>query len=220
MLKAKAKPVEDISKEAKAKAKPKPKPVEDISKEANAKPVEKKVIELDIGKHDIKRLANMYAGMEQVGERLRSGVSILVCVKSNALVKPTVANIQHHVTELRPLMIEMNKLYQINGAWIVPGKPTFIALVREIVKTLGIKISKPLESSMAWDLKRFCLQLKNYASWKPKGSRKYAFPNASSSVAGELGFHTRDFVWFLLMISVPIVFRVFLGVLYNSEKLL
>ena len=141
---------------------------------------------LNINGKDLERLAIHVARMERVEERIRAGKSIILDFAGNAFAKPSVANIRDRATELQPLMRIMNKMQESSGAVQVPSKPTLVAFLKALAKALGVKISKALLNSVSWDLKRFCQTLKFYAVSKPKHGRKYSFPNARLSAAGDI----------------------------------
>jgi hypothetical protein len=141
---------------------------------------------------NIKKLARQFSAVSRVQDRVTEGKSVILDVKGANFAKPTVENLRDHVAELGHMMRLMHELEKRRRAQKddekddvltlpLPTKPTLVAFLKELLKTLGIRVNKQWLGNTAWDLKRFCSQLRSYACRAPKKGKKIAYPNVEIS---------------------------------------
>ena len=144
----------------------------------------------------IKQLARNCSLIDRVRDRISDGKSIIVDWKNKHFAKPEVKNIKDHVEELGHMMRLMHDLEKkrrqteetkdADQADVVPfplpKKPTLVCFLKELSSILVIKTTKQWLHTTSWDLKRFCSQLRSYATRKPKPGKRTAYPNVELSV--------------------------------------
>ena len=144
----------------------------------------------------IKQLARQFSAISRVRDRVSEGKSVIVDVKGANFARPTVENLCDHVAELGHMMRLMQQLEKDrknkkgdDDAAVdkkiklpLPKKPTLVLFLKELAGALGVKTTKQWIGNTSWDLKRFCSQLRSFATRTPKRGKKLAFPNVELSV--------------------------------------